>query len=80
MLIPTVVTGMLALILLWLGCPAGGGQHVQGMKSALLLMLPGGHLLFLAFMVAGEAGKRLRVSSPRRSDCSCFFRRYGVSA
>jgi hypothetical protein len=80
MLVPTLVMGVLALMLLYPGCRAGGGQHVQGMNSALLLMLPGNHLLFLSFIVAGEDGKYLRVSSPRGSDCPCFFRKHGVSA
>jgi uncharacterized membrane protein YraQ (UPF0718 family) len=54
MLIPTVLVGLLALIVLYLGCHAGGGQHIQGMKSPVLLMLRVIPLLFFTFIVAGR--------------------------
>lgn len=53
MLIPTVVMAVLAIILVLIGHHKGGGQHVEGLKSALNMtwtILP---LLILAFVVAG---------------------------
>lgn len=53
MLYPTLFMGALALILLYIGYRQGGGQHVMGMKSALILMVQILPLLFCAFVVAG---------------------------
>ena len=53
MLIPTIVMGVLALVLLYLGYTRGEGQHVSGVKLALTTtgqILP---LLVCAFIVAG---------------------------
>ena len=53
MLIPTIIMGVLAINLLYIGYQRGGGEHVFGLKSAgnlLLQILP---LLIFAFIVAG---------------------------
>ena len=53
MLIPTIVMAVLAIILVLIGHYKGGGQHVEGLKSALSMtwtILP---LLIFAFVVAG---------------------------
>ena len=53
MLIPTIIMGVIAVALLYLGYQRGGGEHVVGLKSAgnlLLQILP---LLIFAFIVAG---------------------------
>ena len=53
MLIPTIIMGVLAIALLYIGYQRGGGEHVIGLKSAgnlLLQILP---LLIFAFIVAG---------------------------
>ena len=76
MRIRTLVRGVLALIVLWLGCRTSGGEHAGGMKWALFLMLQSIPLLFLSFMVAEEARRHLRVFSPLSSDCPRFFRRH----
>ena len=53
MLIPTIVMGLLALILLFIGYSKGQGQHVTGLKLALGTMLQILPLLIFAFIVAG---------------------------
>lgn len=53
MLIPTIIMGVIAVALLYIGYQRGGGAHVIGLKSAgnlLLQILP---LLIFAFIVAG---------------------------
>ncbi len=53
MLIPTVIMGVIAIALLYIGYQRGGGEHVVGLKSAgnlLLQILP---LLIFAFIIAG---------------------------
>ena len=53
MLIPTIIMGVIAIALLYIGYQRGGGEHVVGLKSAgnlLLQILP---LLIFAFIVAG---------------------------
>lgn len=53
MLIPTIIMGVLAAVLFFLGYTKGGGQHVVGLKSAagmIVQMLP---LLVFALIVAG---------------------------
>ncbi len=53
MLIPTVIMGVLAIILLFIGFYKGEGQHISGMKSALnttIQILP---MLVFTFIVAG---------------------------
>jgi uncharacterized membrane protein YraQ (UPF0718 family) len=53
MLIPTVVMGILAFILLFIGYQRGQGQHVTGVKAALTLVVEILPLLVFAFIVAG---------------------------
>ena len=56
MLIPTIIMGGLALILLLTGYYRGQNEHIEGMKSALQMtgnILP---LLIFAFIVAGMVG------------------------
>lgn len=53
MLIPTVIMGILAFILLYIGYSKGEGEHISGLKAALnttMQILP---LLICAFIVAG---------------------------
>jgi uncharacterized membrane protein YraQ (UPF0718 family) len=53
MLIPTIIMGMLAVILLAIGYSKGGGEHVSGIKIALTMTLEMLPLLFFALIVAG---------------------------
>lgn len=53
MLIPTVIMGVLAIILLFIGFYKGEGQHISGMKSALNMTVQILPLLVFAFIVAG---------------------------
>ena len=53
MLIPTIIMGVIAIILLFIGYQKGGGEHILGLKSAgniLLQIIP---LLLFALIVAG---------------------------
>jgi uncharacterized membrane protein YraQ (UPF0718 family) len=53
MVIPTVVMGGLALALLVLGVARGEGEHLQGLRSGLGMILQILPLLLCAFIVAG---------------------------
>lgn len=53
MLIPTIIMGALALILLFIGYYRGQSQHISGIKSALNMTVQILPLLILAFIVAG---------------------------
>lgn len=53
MLIATVVMGVLAIILLFIGYFEGEGRHISGLKSALNITLEILPLLVFAFIVAG---------------------------
>lgn len=53
MLIPTLVMGFLAIVLVIVGWQRGEGQHIAGIKSAALLTLQILPLLLFAFIVAG---------------------------
>ena len=53
MLVPTIVMGVLAIVLIFIAYNRGGGEHILGLKSAgnmLIQLLP---LLILALIVAG---------------------------
>jgi uncharacterized membrane protein YraQ (UPF0718 family) len=53
MLIPTIIMGVIAVILLVIGYQKGAGEHILGLKSAgnlLIQILP---LLVFAFIIAG---------------------------
>ena len=53
MLIPTLIMGALALILLGIGFYQGEGRHIVGMKSAMSMVVQIAPLLIFAFIVAG---------------------------
>jgi uncharacterized protein len=53
MLIPTVVMGTIALILLYVGYQKGGGQHLAGLKITADLLLEITPLLIFTFIIAG---------------------------
>jgi len=53
MLAPTIVMGLLAVILLLIGYYKGQGQHISGVKSGLSMTVEILPLLVLAFIVAG---------------------------
>ena len=53
MLIPTLIMGILAAVLLFLGYNKGQNQHIIGMKSALNMMIEILPLLIFAFIIAG---------------------------
>ncbi len=53
MMVPTIVMGLLAVILLYLGYHKGQGQHINGMKSAVNMTIEILPLLIFAFIVAG---------------------------
>ena len=53
MLIPTIIMGVIAVVLLVVAYQKGGGEHILGLKAAgniLLQILP---LLIFAFIIAG---------------------------
>ena len=51
MLIPTIIMGVIAAILLYIGYQKGGGEHILGLKSAGTLLLQIAPLLVFAFIV-----------------------------
>ena len=53
MLVPTIVMGVLAAVLLIAGYARGEGQHLEGMRSALCMTVSVLPLLLFAFVVAG---------------------------
>ena len=53
MLIPTIIMGVIAIALLYIGYQRGGGEHVLGLKSAGNLLLQIIPLLIFAFIIAG---------------------------
>ena len=53
MLIPTIIIGIIALVLLVIGYQKGGGEHILGLKTAGNLLLQITPLLICAFIVAG---------------------------
>ena len=53
MLIPTIIMGVIAIVLLFIGYQKGGGEHILGLKSAGNLLLQITPLLICAFVVAG---------------------------
>ncbi len=52
MLIPTIILGVIAIILLFIGYQRGGGEHIAGLKSAGTLLIQIIPLLILALIVA----------------------------
>ena len=53
MLIPTVIMGLLAIVLTFIAYQKGGGEHILGLKSAGNLLLQITPLLIFAFIIAG---------------------------
>ena len=53
MLIPTIIMGVLAVVLFAIAYSKGNGQHIDGIKASISLMLQILPLLFFAFIVAG---------------------------
>ena len=53
MLIPTIVMAVLAIIFFFIAYQRGGGEHIQGLKSAGNLLLQITPLLVFAFIIAG---------------------------
>ncbi len=53
MLIPTIIMGTLAMILLYIGYSKGQGQHLIGLKTTLSMTVSILPLLVFAFIVAG---------------------------
>ena len=53
MLIPMIVMGVLAIVLLFVGYQRGGGEHILGLKAAGNMVLQIIPLLIFAFVVAG---------------------------
>ena len=53
MLIPTIIMGVIAIVLLYIGYQKGGGEHILGLKSAGNILIQIVPLLIFAFIVAG---------------------------
>jgi len=53
MVMPTVIMGLLAIILVFIGYYRGVGEHVQGLKAAMDMTIQILPLVILAFIVAG---------------------------
>lgn len=53
MLIPTLIMGTLAAVLLYIGYTRGGGEHIAGLKNTWNMTLEILPLLVFAFIVAG---------------------------
>jgi len=53
MIIPTLIMGVLAFVLLWIGYQYGGQKHVEGLKSAWSMIIKTLPMLCFAYIVAG---------------------------
>jgi len=53
MLIPTIIMGVIAIVLLIIAYQRGGGEHILGLKSAGNILLQIAPLLIFAFIIAG---------------------------
>jgi len=53
MLIPTIIIGVIAVSLLFIGYQRGGGEHILGLKSAGNMLIQIMPLLIFAFIIAG---------------------------
>jgi len=53
MIIPTIIMGVIAVAVLFIGYQRGGGEHIMGLKSAGNILLQIAPLLIFAFIVAG---------------------------
>jgi len=55
MFIPTIVMGVLAIVLILVGYYKGQGEHIEGLKSGMNMILGILPLLVFAFIIAGMA-------------------------
>ena len=53
MLIPTIIMGVLAIVLVFIAYNKGGGEHILGLKSAGSMLVQIIPLLIFAFIIAG---------------------------
>ncbi len=53
MLIPTIVMGIIAAVLIFIAYNKGGGEHILGLKSAGSMLVQIIPLLIFAFIIAG---------------------------
>jgi len=53
MLIPTIIMGVFAIVLIFIAYNKGGGEHILGLKSAGSMLLQIAPLLIFAFIIAG---------------------------
>jgi len=53
MLIPTIIMGVIALVLFIIAYQRGGGEHILGLKSAGNILIQIAPLLIFAFIIAG---------------------------
>ncbi len=53
MLIPTLIMGLVAIVLLFVGYSRGNGEQIIGLKSALTMFIQILPLLLFAFVIAG---------------------------
>ena len=53
MLIPTIIMGLIAAVLLFIGYQKGGGEHILGLKAAWIMLLEVIPLLIFSFIIAG---------------------------
>ena len=53
MLIATIIVGVIAIVLLYIGYQKGGGEYIVGLKSAWNILLQIIPLLIFAFIIAG---------------------------
>ena len=53
MLIPTIIMGVIAIVLIFIGYQKGGGEHILGLESAGNMLLQIVPLLIFAFIIAG---------------------------
>ena len=53
MFIPTIVMGVLAIVLILVGYYKGQGEHIEGLKSGMNMILGILPLLVFAFIIAG---------------------------
>ena len=53
MLLPTIVMGIIAVVMLYIGYQRGGGEHIAGLKITGNLLLEITPLLIFSFIIAG---------------------------
>ena len=53
MLIPTIIMGLLAVVLIFISYNKGGGEHILGLKAGGSMLLQIAPLLIFAFIIAG---------------------------